>query len=63
MIVLSTYKDKEIFRGNVELVSHGIDLQTGRVVIMPNEPLAYYIEAGLAIRNHDLECWVYKEEM
>ena len=42
-IYLMTFRDPEVFGGNVTMVSHGINEDTFQDVIMPQEPLDYYI--------------------
>lgn len=51
-IYLSTFRDPEVFGGNVTMVSHGINEDTLMDIPMPQEPLEYYInECGAKCDN------------
>lgn len=58
-IYLMTFRDPEIYSGNVTMVSHGIHEETFMDIPMPQEPLKYYIsELGAKM---DSSCEYYIE--
>lgn len=51
MIIVLTYKDKKT--GTIR-VDHGVDVQTGRIIIMPDQP----VTTTGAKWNVDMQEWV-----
>jgi hypothetical protein len=51
-----TFRDPEVFSGNVTMVSHGIHEETLMDIPMPQEPLDYYI-SELGAKFDDSHEW------
>lgn len=53
MLVTGVFPNRKVQWQQVILVSHGINLWTDEVVVMPSQPLSYYVAAG-AVFDKDI---------